>query len=243
MLPVWYTLDKEYIKILKICRSELSPKNKITAINQMATPVLTYGFGFIDWPQREIDNLDVKTRKILTMHKILYRNQCMDRVYLPRREGGLGLIEINDVFRQTIINLDFYLRTTPEEHISKVKDHHQENLAESKSITKLAKVFQRTHLESSNNGHQQENENLTTENQPEETEEKPAKHPYTHVERSNKRKRWQTNKRAGRYYEELQKNYIDQAGSVQWIQNGELKYDEERLLISCTRSGSYDQRI
>ena len=66
---------------------------------------------------------------------------------------------------------------------------------------------------------------------------------YTHVERSNKRKRWQTNKRTGRYYEELQKNYIDQAGSVQWIQNGELKYDEERLLISCTRSGSYDQRI
>ena len=84
---------QEYIRRLKkICRSELSSKHKIAAINQMALPVLTYGFGIIDWPQIEIDNLDVKTRKILTMHNVLYRHQCMDRVYLPRREGGVGLI-------------------------------------------------------------------------------------------------------------------------------------------------------
>ena len=29
----------------------------------MAIPVLSYGFGIIDWPQIEIDNLDLKTRK------------------------------------------------------------------------------------------------------------------------------------------------------------------------------------
>ena len=197
---------KEYIKRLKkICRSELSPKNKITAVNQMATPVLSYGFGIIDWPQREIDNLDVKTRKILTMFKIIYRNQCMDRLYLPRREGGLGLIEINDVFRQTITNLDFYLRTTTEEHMKKVKEQHQDNLPESKSITKLANVFKRTHLENSNNNSEQQQEvlNSTQQQQTEREEETasstPSKHPYTHFERVNKRNRWQTNKRAGRF--------------------------------------------
>ena len=41
---------KEYIRRLKkICRSELSPRNKITAMNQIATPLLSYGFGIIDW--------------------------------------------------------------------------------------------------------------------------------------------------------------------------------------------------
>jgi len=77
----------EYIRLRleKICRSELSPKNKITEVNQMAIPVLSYGFGIIDWPQKDIDSLNVKTRKILTMHKVLYRNQCLDRLYLPRR--------------------------------------------------------------------------------------------------------------------------------------------------------------
>merc|ERR1712115_612034 len=65
---------KEYIRRLKkICRSQLSPRNKITAINQMATPVLSYGFGIIEWPQLEIDLLDAKTRRIITMHKIIYR--------------------------------------------------------------------------------------------------------------------------------------------------------------------------
>ena len=48
-----------------------------------------------------------------------------------------------------------------------------------------------------------------------------------HFERINKKKRWQDNKRAGKFYEETQKNYIDQKGSFQWLQNGELKYDEE----------------
>ena len=99
---------KEYIRRLKkICRSQLSPRNNITAINQVATPVLTYGFGIIDWPQIEINSIDTKTRKILTMNKIIYRNQCLDRIYLPRREGGMGLIEINDAYRNTIINLDY----------------------------------------------------------------------------------------------------------------------------------------
>ena len=131
----------EYLRRLKkICRSELSPKNKITAVNQMATPVLSYGFGIIDWPQRDIDNLDVKTRKILTMHKVLYRNQCLDRLYLPRREGGMGLIEINDAYRNTIINLDFYLKTTPDKHLQNVLKQHQDDLHENKSITKLGDI-------------------------------------------------------------------------------------------------------
>ena len=86
----------------------------------------------------------------------------MDRIYLPRREGGLGLIEINDVFRKTITNLDFYLRTTTEEHLSKVKEQHQESLPENKSIIKLAQVFKRSHLQNSiNTNEQPEVENST----------------------------------------------------------------------------------
>ena len=45
-----------YVKRLKaICRTELTTRNKITAINQRAVPVVTYGFGIIDWAQREIN--------------------------------------------------------------------------------------------------------------------------------------------------------------------------------------------
>ena len=135
---------QEYLRRLKkICRSQLSTKHKVTAINQMALPVLNYGFGVIDWPQKDIDNLDVKTRKILTMHGILYRNQCFDRVYLPRREGGVGLIEINDALRSTIINLSQYIEKTKDPLLQLVKAHHQNTLSEHKSIIKLARIFKK----------------------------------------------------------------------------------------------------
>ena len=224
---------KEYLRRLKkICRSELSPKNKITAINQLATPVLSYGFGIIDWPQKEIDNLDVKTRKILTIHKLLYRNQCMDRVYLPRREGGMGLIEINDTYRNTIINLDWYLKRTQDEHLQKVTKQHQEDLHENKSITKLAKIFISHHEE------HDKDQPVAERNNPQAQEDDPnLKHPYFHHERASKRERWKTNKRAGKFYEETQKSYIDQKGSFQWLQNGELKFDEERLLLAAQDQG------
>ena len=58
-----------------------------------------------------------------------------------------------------------------------------------------------------------------------------------HFEKINKKKRWQENKRAGRFYEETTKNYIDQKGSFSWLQNGELKFDEERLLLAAQDQG------
>ena len=71
----------EYVRRLKkICKSELTIRNKVRAINQLAVPAVTYGFGIIDWPQRDLNALDIKTRKILTYNKMIYRNQCLDRL-------------------------------------------------------------------------------------------------------------------------------------------------------------------
>ena len=224
---------KEYIRrVKKICRSELSPKNKVTAINQMATPVLSYGFGIIDWPQKDIDSLDIKTRKILTLNKILYRNQCMERLYLPRREGGMGLIEINDAYRKTIINLDHYLKNTKDSHLQQVRKQHQEDLHENKSITKLAHIFKTAH-EEANTEHQPKDKDTPTKAKDEEA----YRYPYSHHEKAKKKKRWKNNKRAGYFFDETQKNYIDQKGSFQWIKNGELRHDEERLLFAAQDQG------
>ena len=69
----------------------------------------------------------------------------MERVYLPRREGGMGLIEINDAYRNTILNLDYYLKTIQDGHLLKVKKQHQEDLLENMSIIKLANIFKSSH--------------------------------------------------------------------------------------------------
>ena len=106
-------ITQQYFKRLKaICKTELTPKNKIQAINQLAIPVISYGFGVVDWPQGIINDIDVRTRKLLTIHKVTYKNSCLDRIYLPRSEGGLGLIEVNQCFKSAIVALDQYLHTS-----------------------------------------------------------------------------------------------------------------------------------
>ena len=64
-------LKKEYLRRLRLVLStELSAKNKIQAIGSLAVPVLRYSFGIINWHQEELQNLDRKTRKLLTIYII-----------------------------------------------------------------------------------------------------------------------------------------------------------------------------
>ena len=57
-------ITEEYLRrVKKICKSDLTTKNKVTAINQLAVSAVTYGFGIVDWHERHLSNLDVKTRK------------------------------------------------------------------------------------------------------------------------------------------------------------------------------------
>ena len=52
-----------------------------------------------------------------------------------------------------------------------------------------------------------------------------------------KKERSKNNKRAGIFYQETQKNYIDQKGSFLWLQNGTLAYNEERLVLAAQDMG------
>ena len=72
---------------------------------------------------------------------MIYRNQCLDRLYLPRSEGGVGLIEINGAFRATIVSLGQYLISNKDSLMTAVTKQHRDTLPQSISIVKLAKNF------------------------------------------------------------------------------------------------------
>ena len=67
--------------------TELSAKNKIQAAGAMAVPVLRYCFGIIHWRQEELQKLDRKTRKLLTIHGQHHPKADVDRLYVPRKQG------------------------------------------------------------------------------------------------------------------------------------------------------------
>ena len=83
---------KEYFtRVRKIWTSELSAYNKVIAHNSFTLPVLVPTFGILDWSIQDIKDLDIKTRKQLTMSGNFHPNSDIDLLYIQRNQGGRGL--------------------------------------------------------------------------------------------------------------------------------------------------------
>ena len=65
-------------------------QNKTRAINTYVLPVISYPAGMITWPKEEIEAIDVKTRKFLTMHRGFHTKVSSLRLYTKQKEGGQG---------------------------------------------------------------------------------------------------------------------------------------------------------
>jgi hypothetical protein len=90
----------EYVKRIKnILSSELSGRNKIISINTLAVPVVRYSAGIIKWTRHEIQELDRKTRKLLTIHRGFAMRADVDRLYAKRKDGGRGLLSIEEIVK------------------------------------------------------------------------------------------------------------------------------------------------
>ena len=66
------------------------------AINTWAVPVIRYSAGIVDWKNSELRRMDRKTRKVLNMYQALHPRSNVDRLYLPRSEGGKGLLSLEE---------------------------------------------------------------------------------------------------------------------------------------------------
>ncbi|KAJ8957280.1 hypothetical protein NQ318_007844 [Aromia moschata] len=88
--------DKYKSRVTKLLNTLLSGGNLIKAINSWAVPVLTYSFGIVKWSVTDLDELDRLTRRLLTKFRRLHTNSSVIRLYLPRRRGGRGLLNIKN---------------------------------------------------------------------------------------------------------------------------------------------------
>ncbi|XP_063897007.1 uncharacterized protein LOC135118563 [Helicoverpa armigera] len=91
-----------------ICRSQLNSRNASKAINSYAIPVLTYSFGIINWSQSDLISLQRTINTTLTSHRKHHPRSCVQRMTLPRREGGRGIIDIVNLHNKQITNLRQY---------------------------------------------------------------------------------------------------------------------------------------
>ena len=84
-----HKLKKELVRRTRLMiKTELSSKNRITKINRLAIPVITYSFNIIDWNLSEVKRLGIKVRKTMTTPSIHHPKTNIHRLYLPKSNGG-----------------------------------------------------------------------------------------------------------------------------------------------------------
>ena len=89
----------------KIWKSELSGYNKMVAHNTFVIPTITATFGILEWSIKEINDIDKKICKILTMAGTLQPNSDANKLYINRKEGGRGLKLVRILFESRIVAL------------------------------------------------------------------------------------------------------------------------------------------
>ena len=108
-------ITSEYIRrVKKLCRSKLNGGNLIGGINTWAVGVVRCSAGVVDWTMEKMTSMDRRTRKILAMNGCLHTRSNVARLYLPRKEGGRGLIGIEENVRKERKSLYGYLRESTE---------------------------------------------------------------------------------------------------------------------------------
>ena len=133
---------KEYMKrIRKIWSSELYSNNKIIAHNTFSIPVLTPTFGIVTWKKDQLEQMDVKTRKILSCNGSFHVNSDIDRLYTERDKGGRGLNSIADVYIARIISISSHLikKSPTNKYLNLILNHEQPTLV--RPANELLKTF------------------------------------------------------------------------------------------------------
>ena len=90
-------IQKEYLRrTRKLLETKLNSRNLIKEINTWAVPLDRYSGPFFKWTRDELRQMDQRTRKLMTIHKALHPRDDVDRLHVPRKEGGRGLAGIED---------------------------------------------------------------------------------------------------------------------------------------------------
>ena len=92
-----FNVSKEYIRRLrKVLKSKRNGGNLVRGVNTWAVSLLRYSAAFVSWRKSELQAIDRKTSTLLTIYGALHPKSDVDRLYIPRKEGGGGLISIED---------------------------------------------------------------------------------------------------------------------------------------------------
>ena len=92
-------VEREYFRRIRlILRSDLNAGNTTKAINSWAIPVIRCTAGIVDCTIAELQEIDRRTRKLLTIYRAFNMNGDVDRQYIVRRQGATDYCMLSKLF-------------------------------------------------------------------------------------------------------------------------------------------------
>ena len=135
-------VSKEYIeRLIKVLKSKLNGENLVRVVNTWAVSLLSLA-AFVSWRKSELQATDRKTRKLFTMYGALHPKSDVDRLYIPRKKGGRGLISTEDCVELAIRGLEVYVHGSEERLIQAARGDKIDGL-EAASVLKRSKKEKR----------------------------------------------------------------------------------------------------
>ena len=137
-------VSKEYIRRLrKVLKSKLNGGNLVHGVNTWAVSLLRYSAPFVSWRKSELQAIDRKTWQLLTIYGALHPQSDVDRLYIPRKEGGRNLMSIDYcVVELAIRGLEVYVHGSEERLIQAARGDQIDGL-EAASVLKRSKKEKR----------------------------------------------------------------------------------------------------
>ena len=136
-------VSKEYIRRLrKVLMSKLNGGNLVGGVNTWAVSLLRYSAAFVSWRKSKLQAIDRKTRKLFTIYGALHPKSDVDRLYIPRKKRGRGLISLEDCVELAIRGLEVYVHRSEERLIQAVGGDKIDGL-EAASVLKRSKKEKR----------------------------------------------------------------------------------------------------
>ena len=83
--------------------------------------------------------MDQRTRKLMTMHKILYPRDDVDRLYISRKVGGRGLASVEDSVDASIQQLEDYIEKHERGQITVIRNNSDDTIDNRMTITRKQK--------------------------------------------------------------------------------------------------------
>ena len=136
-------VSKEYFRRLKkVLKSKLNGGYLVQGVNNLPVSPLRYSAAFISRRKCELQSIDRKTRKLFTIYGRLHPKSDVDRLYIPRKDGGKGLIAIEDCVELAVRGLEEYVHGSEERLLQAARGDRVDGL-EAASVLKKAKKEKR----------------------------------------------------------------------------------------------------